>query len=74
MVGKSRPGVAAGGFHLIDFDRARRRAPGDWTQANLVRLSRSLEKLRLLGPCHTDAADWAAFTEGYAASSSASAS
>ena len=65
---------AAGDFHLIDFDRARLRAPGDWTQANLARLNRSLEKLRAQGPCHTDAADWVAFTEGYAASSSASAS
>ena len=65
---------AAGDFHLIDFDRARLRAPGDWTQANLARLNRSLEKLRAQGPCHTDADDWVAFTEGYAASSSASAS
>ncbi|MEO0615558.1 MAG: 3-deoxy-D-manno-octulosonic acid kinase [Pseudomonadota bacterium] len=65
---------AAGDFHLIDFDRARLRAPGGWSQANLARLHRSLEKLRTQGDFHADAADWTALTQGYATSSSASAS
>lgn len=34
---------------LIDFDRARRRAPGPWREANLARLARSLAKLAPAG-------------------------
>ena len=64
---------AAGGFHIIDFDRARLRAPGRWRQANLARLRRSLDKLSGEGPLHFDEADWQAFESAYAASSSASA-
>lgn len=33
------------GVFLIDFDRARVRAPGTWQEANLARLRRSLNKL-----------------------------
>lgn len=36
-----------GGVWLVDFDRARRRFPGDWSNARLQRLKRSLEKLGL---------------------------
>ena len=36
-----------GGVWLVDFDRARRRAPGGWRNARLRRLKRSLEKLGL---------------------------
>lgn len=36
---------AAGVAWLIDFDRARRRTPGAWREANLRRLARSLAKL-----------------------------
>jgi 3-deoxy-D-manno-octulosonic acid kinase len=32
-------------IYLIDFDRGTRRSPGMWSDANLVRLRRSLEKL-----------------------------
>lgn len=64
---------AAGGFHLIDFDRARMRAPGRWQRANLARLRRSLDKLAAEGPLHFREADWQAFESAYAASSSASA-
>jgi len=31
-------------FYLIDFDKARRRRPGDWCLSNLSRLKRSLDK------------------------------
>ena len=57
---------------VIDFDRARLRRPGRWRAANLARLRRSLDKLAATGPLHCDASDWAAFTDAYAASSSAS--
>lgn len=36
-----------GGVWLVDFDRARRRPPGGWPNARLLRLKRSLEKLGL---------------------------
>ena len=64
---------AAGGFHVIDFDRARLRPPGRWREANLARLRRSLAKLAAEGPLHFADADWRAFEAAYAASSSASA-
>ena len=36
-----------GGVWLVDFDRARHRAPGGWRNSRLRRLKRSLEKLGL---------------------------
>ncbi|HEX2668814.1 MAG TPA: 3-deoxy-D-manno-octulosonic acid kinase [Gammaproteobacteria bacterium] len=53
-----------GKVYLIDFDRGTRRRSGDWKQANLARLRRSLDKL--LGRA-SDAGDWAALLEGYRA-------
>jgi 3-deoxy-D-manno-octulosonic acid kinase len=51
---------------LIDFDRARRRRPGLWTDANLARLYRSIEKLMLTLPAERFAkADWSALLSGY---------
>jgi tRNA A-37 threonylcarbamoyl transferase component Bud32 len=51
---------------LIDFDRARRRKPGLWADANLARLHRSIEKVMLaLPPERFTRADWAALLSGY---------
>jgi 3-deoxy-D-manno-octulosonic acid kinase len=51
---------------LIDFDRARRRKPGLWSDANLARLYRSIEKVMLeLPPERFTAADWSALLSGY---------
>lgn len=41
---------ARGRFHLVDFDRARRRPGGRWKGPNLRRLRRSLEKQRARDP------------------------
>jgi len=54
---------AAGGIHLIDFDRGARVPPGRWRQRNLSRLARSLAKLS--GP-RSDSAQWKALLDGYA--------
>jgi 3-deoxy-D-manno-octulosonic acid kinase len=51
---------------LVDFDRARQRAPGRWCEANLARLERSLRKIcRDLPPDRFTAKDWAALRAGY---------
>jgi len=51
---------------LIDFDRARRRRRGLWTDANLARLYRSIEKVMLGQPAERfTPADWAALLSGY---------
>lgn len=57
----------AGDFYLIDFDKARRRAPGRWHKANLARLYRSLDKFRRADSdcCFADS-DWADLCGGYA--------
>lgn len=58
---------SAGAVTLIDFDRARFRAPAArWRDANLARLARSLNKLKRLNPdsCfHED--DFVALRQGY---------
>ncbi|MES1951278.1 3-deoxy-D-manno-octulosonic-acid kinase [Salinisphaera sp. S4-8] len=53
-------------FHLIDFDKARLRAPGIWRQANLDRFHRSLTKFgdASLAFNFLDA-DWRALRGGY---------
>ena len=53
-------------FHLIDFDKARLRAPGTWRQANLDRFHRSLTKFSdaSLAFNFLDA-DWRALRGGY---------
>jgi 3-deoxy-D-manno-octulosonic acid kinase len=51
---------------LIDFDRARRRRPGLWSDANLARLYRSIEKVMLALPVERfTSADWSALLSGY---------
>lgn len=53
---------------LIDFDRSRLRRPGLWSDANLVRLYRSIEKVLLGYPAGNFAAtDWAALVDAYLA-------
>lgn len=57
----------AGEVNLIDFDRARRRDPGPWREANLARLKRSLEKFRAADPgLHFDEVAWRVLLSGYA--------
>ncbi len=54
---------------LIDFDRARRRKPGLWSDDNLARLYRSIEKICLVLPAeHFTPTDWASLLSGYLAS------
>lgn len=54
-------------LYLIDFDKARRRAPGGWREANLNRLHRSLAKFRAARlQFHFMDANWAALRGGYA--------
>lgn len=51
---------------LIDFDKAQTREAGKWTDSNLERLERSLNKwLRLENIFHFTQADWQALNEGY---------
>lgn len=53
---------------VIDFDRASLRAPGLWSDANLARLYRSLEKLAAGLPAeHFTTADWTSLLDGYLA-------
>jgi 3-deoxy-D-manno-octulosonic acid kinase len=57
---------------LIDFDRARRRTPGLWADANLARLYRSIEKTCLaLSAGHFTSTDWASLLSGYFAPAAA---
>ena len=59
-------------FHLIDFDKARLRAPGKWRQANLARFYRSLAKFRDTSLAfHFLEADWSALRGGYVSASAA---
>lgn len=58
----------SGEVHLIDFDRARRRAAGGWREANLARLRRSLDKFMAAdGTLFFEDADWRALVSGYGA-------
>jgi len=50
---------------IIDFDRACRRAPGSWAQANLLRLKRSLMKIHGTQGRVLPASDWALIESGY---------
>jgi 3-deoxy-D-manno-octulosonic acid kinase len=51
---------------LIDFDRGRLRKPGLWSDGNLVRLRRSLEKLAFgWQPDRFEEAGWYALLDGY---------
>jgi len=51
---------------LIDFDKCRRREPGEWSAENLARLHRSFEKeARKVPGLHWDANSWQALRDGY---------
>jgi 3-deoxy-D-manno-octulosonic acid kinase len=51
---------------LIDFDRGTLREPGWWSDANLVRLHRSLQKIASTLPAeHFSAADWQLLLDSY---------
>lgn len=56
----------AGQSWLIDFDKCSRRAAGDWQQANLARLRRSLDKEKRMDPglCWSGS-EWQALLKGY---------
>ena len=59
-------GTAESDVWLIDFDRGELRAPGWWTDANLVRLHRSLEKI--CGGLNSErftSADWQVLLDSY---------
>ena len=59
-------GAAKDEVWLIDFDRGTLRAPGWWTDSNLVRLHRSLEKIAApLSAEHFTAADWQVLLDSY---------
>jgi 3-deoxy-D-manno-octulosonic acid kinase len=59
-------GDEQGEVWLIDFDRGSLRSPGWWSDANLVRLQRSLEKLSAALPGERfSAADWQALLHSY---------
>jgi 3-deoxy-D-manno-octulosonic acid kinase len=52
--------------HVIDFDRGELRKPGWWSDANLVRLHRSLEKVTLpYGDDRFSDDDWHSLLAGY---------
>lgn len=58
--------------YLIDFDRCRLRAPGLWSDGNLVRLRRSLEKITWGLPAERfGESDWFALLDGYRQASGA---
>ncbi len=51
---------------LVDFDRGELRHPGYWSDSNLVRLRRSIEKItEALPPGRFTEADWASLLDGY---------
>ncbi|MBJ6609787.1 MAG: 3-deoxy-D-manno-octulosonic acid kinase [Candidatus Thiothrix moscowensis] len=57
---------AVGKAWLIDFDKGKQQADGDWKQANLDRLLRSFRKETGLNPAlHWQASDWQALLAGY---------
>lgn len=56
----------SGTIWLIDFDKCRRRLPGDWQQQNLQRLLRSFNKEQTkLSPFHWQPANWQNVIKGY---------
>jgi 3-deoxy-D-manno-octulosonic acid kinase len=70
--GSSSGGDGGDQVWLIDFDRARRRPPGLWSDDNLARLYRSLEKTCLVLPAgHFTSTDWASLLSGYFAPAAA---
>ena len=66
---------ADGRVWVVDFDKCEVRAPGEWQQANLDRLRRSLRKERdRLHRWHwAEASDWPALCAGYDAAMAAAA-
>ena len=55
-----------GAVYLIDFDRAELRKPGIWSDGNLVRLRRSLEKVTWgMPPERFGESDWHGLLDGY---------
>ena len=61
-------GESEGDIWVIDFDRGTLRSPGWWSDANLVRLRRSLLKLTAaLGAERFTAADWQVLLDAYLA-------
>ncbi len=58
-----------GRAYLIDFDRAERRPPGAWREANLARLRRSLDKVSAAAGGALPPADWQALLAGYSSAS-----
>jgi 3-deoxy-D-manno-octulosonic acid kinase len=61
-------GAAGDEIWVIDFDRGTLRPPGWWSDANLVRLQRSLLKLTAgTGAEHFGAADWQMLLDSYLA-------
>jgi tRNA A-37 threonylcarbamoyl transferase component Bud32 len=59
---------SAGKVSVIDFDRGQLRAPGAWTEGNLERLKRSLQKIAAtIPPDRFTPAFWDEFLAGYRA-------
>ena len=56
---------AAGGVFLVDFDNARLRAPGAWTQAGIARLERSLRKVARERDGRFDVEGWRLLERAY---------
>ena len=57
---------AAGGFYLIDFDKAAVVPAGAWREQNLARFKRSLEKFKTKSPAFRfSEAEWTALIAGY---------
>ncbi len=57
-------------IYLVDFDRCRLRRPGLWSDGNLVRLRRSLEKITWGLPAERfSESDWHGLLDGYRQSS-----
>jgi 3-deoxy-D-manno-octulosonic acid kinase len=55
-----------GAVYVIDFDRAELRKPGIWSDGNLVRLRRSLEKVTWgMPPERFGESDWHGLLDGY---------
>ena len=55
-----------GRLFLLDFDRGRiMNASGSWSDRNLQRLRRSLDKITRLDGAHFDDADWRSLLDGY---------
>jgi tRNA A-37 threonylcarbamoyl transferase component Bud32 len=52
-------------IYLLDWDRGEHRQPGDWTESNLARLRRSLNKIQREQAAHFTATDWDSLMAGY---------